>query len=345
MLRVATVLSAREWEARLVAAARDSAALRLVLRAYLPDEVTSRAGEIDVVVAGSETPWVTPTRIAAWRRLGLQFVGVLPRADRPAAERFVAGGADLVIEEDLDPDQVVREIRLLDPSPRKTEANRSDVIVVTGPRGGPGRTEIAAAIAWAAAGRGEAALVDADLAGPSVAIRLGLPPRPDLADCVDAVLDRTPTPDLLTQTVGRLRVVPGAHRPTGIRPEAAGDVVDTLALAGRVVVDVGPWPDSSSMIRSTDQVVFVVEATPIGIVRAARIVDEWDGPPPNIVLNKVHPLRVDDAVVAVRRWSGLEPMAAILFRRGIRTAAASGGPPHRSILKAVDPLLESMLDD
>ena len=50
--------------------------------------------------------------------------------------------------------------------------------------------EIATALAWAASGKGATALVDADLQGPSVAVRLGLPPRPDLADCIDVVLDR-----------------------------------------------------------------------------------------------------------------------------------------------------------
>lgn len=344
MLRVATVLSAREWEARLVAAARDSAALRLVLRAYVPDEVTRQAADIDVVVAGAETPWVTPTRIAAWRRLGLQVVGVHPRADRPAAERFVAGGADLVIDEDLESDQLVREIRLLDPSPHESSAVRNAVIVVTGPRGGPGRTEVATALGWAAAGRTEATLVDADLTGPSIAVRLGLPPRPDLADCVDDLLDRSPSADLATQSLGRLRVVPGAHRPAGIRPEAAGDVCDAMALFGRVVVDVGPWPESAQMIRSADEVVFVVDGSPIGIVRASRIVDEWSGPAPRIVLNKVHPLRIGDAVMAVRRWSGLEPSAVIPMRRGIREAASCGGAPHRSMLKAADSLLKATLD-
>ena len=190
MLRVATVLSAREWEARLVAAARESAAVKLVLRAYLPEEVTRRADSIDVVVAGAETSWVTPTRVAAWRRLGIRVVGVHTRADRPAVERLNAGGADLILEEDLDAEQLVREIRLLDPRSRDQSNPRGRVVTVTGVRGGPGRTEIATALAWAAAGKGEASLVDADLVGPSIAVRLGLPPRPDLADCVDIALDR-----------------------------------------------------------------------------------------------------------------------------------------------------------
>ena len=74
-LRVATVLSAREWEPDLVAHARETAAVRVVLRAYQPQEIEERAEEIDIVIAGAEVAWVTPGRIATWRRMGLGVVG------------------------------------------------------------------------------------------------------------------------------------------------------------------------------------------------------------------------------------------------------------------------------
>ncbi len=339
MLRVATVLSAREWEARLVAAARDSAAVKLVLRAYLPDEVTRQAETIDVVVAGAETPWVTPTRVAAWRRLGIRVVGVHPRADRPAAERLSAGGADLILDETLEPEQFVREIRLLDPGSKDHSTPRGKVITVTGVRGGPGRTEIATALAWAASGIADTSLVDADLQGPSIAVRLGLPPRPDLADCIDAVLDRGGSLVKKAQAIGRLRVVPGALRSTGLRPELAADVIEALAVAGTVVVDAGPWMDASTIVRAADSVVFVVEASPVGIVRASRIVDAWEGDPPTLVLNKVRRLRRDDMVNALRKWSGLEPEAVVPLRMAIRSAATGGSAPHRSLVRAVHHLI------
>ena len=53
-VRVATVLSAREWEPNLVAHARDSAAIKVVLRAFQPRDIEGHAGDIDVVVAGDE---------------------------------------------------------------------------------------------------------------------------------------------------------------------------------------------------------------------------------------------------------------------------------------------------
>ena len=345
MLRVATVLSAREWEARLVAAARDSAAVKLVLRAYLPDEVSRQANSIDVVVAGTETPWVTPTRVAAWRRLGIRVVGVHPRADRPAADRLSAGGADLILDETLEVDQLVREIRLLDPESREQLSNSGRVIAVTGIRGGPGRTEIATALAWAAAGEGATSLVDADLAGSSIAVRLGLPPRPDLADCVDAILDGKGDLSTTAQAIGRLRVVPGALRPAGIRPELAADVVEALSVTGTVVVDAGQWTDASVAVQSADLVVFVVEASPVGIVRASRIVDAWEGEPPTLVLNKVRRRRSDDMVMALRKWSGLEPEVVVPLRMAIRTAASSGSAPHKSLVHAVHHLAVGVQSD
>lgn len=342
MLRVATVLSAREWEARLVAAARDSAAVKLVLRAYLPDEVTRRADAIDVVVAGAETPWVTPTRVAAWRRLGMRVVGVHARADRPAADRLSAGGADLVLDEDLEAEQLVRELRLLDPRSADHGSRTGRVVAVTGVRGGPGRTEIAIGLAWAAAGKGPAALVDADLHGPSIAVRLGLPPRPDLADCIDVALDGGGGVVEKVQSIGRLGVVPGALRAAGIRPELAADVIDSLALTSTVVVDAGAWMEGSSVIRTADEAVFVVEASPVGIVRASRIVDVWEGPQPHLVLNKVPRHRRHDMVGALRKWAGLEPAAVVPFRMSIRTGAGAGAAPHRKLVRAVHHLVDSL---
>lgn len=334
MLRVATVLSAREWEARFVSEARDSAAVKLVLRAYLPDEVASHADSIDVVIAGAETPWVTPTRVAAWRRLGLRVVGVHPRLDAPAADRLTAGGADLVFEDDLDCEQMVREIRLLEATIPESETVRERVIAVTGTRGGPGRTEVATALAWAAAGLGESVLLDADLAGPSVAVRLGLSPRPDVADCIDASLGGGDV-GAKAQRVGRLKVVPGPLRATGVRLDAVVDVAEALAVDATVVIDTGPWTEASAVVRAADVVVFVVDATPVGIVRVSRIVDSWPGPPPLLVLNKVRPGRRIDVTIAVRRWSGLEPAAVVPFSRPIHAAAARGCAPHRRMLGAV----------
>jgi MinD-like ATPase involved in chromosome partitioning or flagellar assembly len=338
MLRVATVLSAREWEARFVAAVRDTAVMRLVLRAYQPDEVSSRAADIDVVVAGAETPWVTPTRIATWQRLGLRVVGIHPAVDRPSARRLEAGGADLVFDDTVDADRLIREIRLaglIGPVPEPIDRR---VVAVTGTRGGPGRTEISVAIAWAQAGVEPTTLIDADLEGPGISIRLGLSPSPDLADFVDRLLDGETVGDAVHR-VGRMGVVTGVRRPESVRVEAVADLIETCAVEGPVIVDCGPWDHAMPLLREADEVVFVAEATPTGIVRGSALVGGWELEAPQLVLNKLDRRFPSDAVAAMRRWSGLEPVAVIPHRSDIRRRALSAGPPARILLSAIAPII------
>ena len=104
----------------------------------------------------------------------------------------------------------------------------------TGGGGAPGRTEIALALAWIASGRGVCTLVDADLSAPGLAVRLGIPPRPDLADAVDSVHESGTVPEGLVHPAGRLRIVIGSHRP-GEPPLRAEPVFDVLDSEGRVV--------------------------------------------------------------------------------------------------------------
>ncbi len=82
-IRVATVLSARDWEPGLVSYARETAELRIVLRAFQPHEIEEQAEDIDVVVAGGEVSWVTPVQIAAWQRAGLGVLGIHPQVPYP----------------------------------------------------------------------------------------------------------------------------------------------------------------------------------------------------------------------------------------------------------------------
>jgi hypothetical protein len=340
MLRVATILSAREWESRLVAAARDTAMIRLVLRAFLPDEVGTRAAGIDVVVAGSETPWVTPTRVAAWKRLGLRVVGIHPTSDRPGAERLRAGGADLVLPDDLDAEALVREIRVLDMDAADEPAATGRFTVVTGVHGAPGVSEIAIALAWNEAGRSDCVLLDGDLVAPSLAVRLGLPPRPDLADVVDrSIAEPTPVLDGVP-AIGSLQVIPGVMRSgaIGLRTDVVLDVAEGLASGCSVVMDCGRWPTAAPLVRSADRAVLVTGTTPVSIVRLARLVEEWVGPQPALVVNGVDSRRRLEVLGAIRRWSGLEPAVVIPHRRRLATAAAAGREPAPSLRRRLAPL-------
>ena len=341
--RVATVLSAREWESSFVAHAREAATVRLVLRAFVPDEVASEADRIDVVVAGAETPWVTPARLRTWRRAGLRIVGIHPRGDQPARDRLAAGGADEILPDDVGPEAIARTALMLEPASAVSEGGAPGrLIAVTGPRGAPGRTEVAIALAWASAGGRTTLLADLDLEAPAVAVRLGMPPRPDVTDAADAVLSTGGLTGEATQRLGSLLVVVGSHRPG--EPPLRSTLVDDLVDAARathdlVVVDAGPWPASERVVKQATDAALVTATSPSGVVRTARVAAEWSGPPPRLVVN--HAPRDPRPVIAnLRRWVGLEPAAIIPHRRSVEARARAARRPHRRLLAALAPLLD-----
>ncbi len=336
---VATVLSAREWEHDLVALARDSAAVRVVLRAYRPEEVDRERDRIDVLVAGAETAWVTPARVAAWRRAGLRVIGVFPCGDTPARDRLLAGGADEVVPDDTPLDAIVQAIRMLRPkAPAAAPASSAPPItLVTGARGAPGRTEVALSLAWSWAITGDVLLVDLDLDAPALAVRMGRPPRPDVTDAAEEVHATGHIPERAMQRVGPLRVIVGSHRNGDSVPsELLPDVIAAAAAAGRrLVVDAGPRAGDDPLLSSAGDVVLVADGSPTGLVRAAALVSDWLGPRPRLVLNRVPERWRTDVVAAARRWTGLEPVAVLGAHQGVSAHARRALPPHRSIRRAL----------
>jgi MinD superfamily P-loop ATPase len=337
--RVATVLSAREWESGLVALARDTAEVRMVLRAYRPEEVEEEAHRLDVVVAGAETTWVTPARIAAWRRRGLLVVGIFPSGDRPARQRLVAGGADEVLPDDTPAGAVVRAIRLLRPAAEVPEPPRTAVTaVVTGPPGAPGRTEVALALAWSWAARRRTLLLDLDVEAPSLAVRLGRPPRPDLVDAAEAVHETGIFPSRAVAECGPLGLVIGStRRHDGVIPAhlVADVAAAACSLAEVVVVDAGHRRGDDPLVKGADLVVLVAEASPIGLVRAARLAADWAAPQPLLVLNRVRRAQAAEVAAVARRWTGLEPAALVPQQAAVMAAARSAQPPARALRRAL----------
>ncbi len=337
--RVATVLSARPWEAALVAAARDTASVRLVLRAYQPDDIERQRSEIDVVVAGAETSWVTPAQIASWRRAGLRVVGVHPQGDEPARSLLEAGGAHELVPDDAPPQATLQLIRFLRPAAAgDAPPPTGKVVAVTGPRGAPGRTEVALALGWLWSRDHPTVLVDVDVEAPALAVRLGCPPRPDLTDLADRVRETGRLAGDAVQRVGKLAVVVGSHRPG--EPELRSALVEDVVEAGATsfalsVLDAGPARGDDRLVKRADHAVLVCEAGAVGLVRAARAAAEWSGPPPALVLNRVERRDRKDAIVAARRATGLDPVAVIPERPATRAAARAARPPDRGLLRAV----------
>ncbi len=337
--RVATVLSARPWEAALVAAARDTASVRLVLRAFQPDDIERQRSDIDVVVAGAETSWVTPAQVASWRRSGLRVVGVHPAGDEPSRSLLEAGGAHELVPDDTPPEAILQLVRFLRPAATGDEpAPAGKVVAVTGPRGAPGRTEVALALGWLWSRNHPTLLLDVDVEAPALAIRLGCPPRPDLTDVADRVRETGRLGGKAIQRIGRLSIVVGSHRPgePALRSVLVEDVVEAGTAAYALsVLDVGPARGDDRLVKRADHAVLVCDAGAVGLVRAARAAAEWSGPPPALILNRVERRHRKDAIVAARRATGLDPVSVIPERPAVRYAARAARPPERGMLRAL----------
>jgi MinD-like ATPase involved in chromosome partitioning or flagellar assembly len=338
-IRVATVLSAREWEPGLVAHARETASIKVVLRAFRPSDIELHAADIDVVVAGGDVAWVTPHQISAWRRLGFGVVGIYPDGDKPAASLFELGGASEVLPDSVDTEALVQAIRFIAPaSGSSTGDRRGNVIAVVGPRGAPGCTEIACAHALATSPTASTLLVDMDLAAPALAVRLGIAPRPDIADAADHVRSEGHFDRSSVRSIGDLDIVTGSHRPGEgfVRDQMLAGLVEAAAdTYDRVVLDIGSTPVEDWLRESVDRFILVVDASPVGIVRGAQMTSAWMGPTPQIVLNKVQARNRADVVDAVTRWTGLEPSAVVMDRRSVKRKVSAALLPDRSLTRSL----------
>lgn len=342
-VRVATVLSAREWEPNLVAHARDSASVRIVVRAYQPQDIDRHADDLDVVVVGGEVSWATPAHVASWKRHGLGVIGVIPKGDAPAGRVLESGGADEIVPDTIDPSALVQAIRFVAPSASQqtAEAPASRMTAVVGPRGAPGCTEVAIAYALARSSNVSCLLLDLDLDAPSVAVRLGLAPRPDLTDAADAVRMVGELGSSCVQEIDGLDVITGSHRPS--EPPLKGALVEGVMRASRsgwseVVADVGASRHGMAVVAEADEAILVVNASPVGIVRAAQLVASWSGPAPALVLNRVQQGTRSDVIDAARRWTGLEPAVVLPDRRQVNVASSAGKAPERRFARAVGQL-------
>lgn len=305
---VATVLSSRPWEPELVEFARRTACVRVVGRAYEPEDL-HRMGGIESVVVGSETAWLTPTIIRAWRARGWRVIGLHPVNDTPGRRLLEQGEADLVAPESTPPDQLLRAVAAWSATPPQPRPG-ARITVVTGARGAPGRTTVAVALARAA-GAGTL-LLDADPL-PNIGPALGLGPGPGFADLMEDLRNGTGFVGLAHPGDGLAVLCPES----GNHP-LAGGLLCELALGARadfthIILETGPpAPDLGRMLRTGDESVLVVDGTLQGIIRAAQLVSDWQVEPPAVVINRVHG-DTEDLVRSCRSALGLEP--AVLLPR------------------------------
>jgi Flp pilus assembly CpaE family ATPase len=336
-IRVATVLSARDWEPGLVSYARETAELRIVLRAFQPHEIEERAEDIDVVVAGGEVSWVTPVQIAAWQRAGLGILGIHPSGDEPAATMLRSAGVDEILPDTADVRTIVTAIRFISPSGAPLDRDGTGTVTaVIGSRGAPGTTEVALGLAWESGRKSSTILIDLDLDAPSIAIRLGLPPRPDIADAADHVRMTGTIAKETEHRAGPITVITGSHRvgEAAIRPAMIDDLIDAATVRfDRVILDLGAAEPDGQVLKRADTAVLVVDASAVGVVRAAHLVAAWAGPPPIIALNRVAPGRHGDVIAAAREWTGIDPAVVIPDRPSIRAASLAAKRPDNRLTR------------
>lgn len=276
----ATVVSTRPWEPRIVTFARQSGLGAVVGRCSTYEQVVDlRPG---IVLVGSESSLASESVIRAWKRAGIRVVAIIQGGDPTAAGR--CAGADASFPGEAEPHIVLATLASLAPSPVAETA--TDWITVTGPRGAPGRSEVAIALAWLAAASSPTTLVDLDLEAPCLGLRLGLPPfrRPGLLPC------------------GPVQV---AGFPPAEGPLSESLRVGLLAgLTGTVVADAGP-----ALTIAAGRPVIVTRADPTGVIRLVRMLDRWRGPQPVLVVNRAADLEAAGRMVL--EATGIEPTAVV----------------------------------
>lgn len=290
-VELALAVSARPWVDSLHRFLADHGGARVRTVVMGPEDVM--AEEYDVLIIDDVCSFLTPRLVEQARRLGRQVVGVFDDRDGPdAKQRLLECGVDDVIESGASPEEFVSVVNgVLELAPfvpptsaglPSTDAGGGRVVVITGPPGGCGATEVSLAVARHA---GQAVLLDADDVAPSVAQRIGLPLTPNLRTAIDIVYHRSGE---LADTVfrcDRVDVVAGLGDPEAwsqLRPGEVEAVVDELASRYRtVVVNAGSGIEppqlgegrfglSRSMVRRADVLVGVGRSDPVSLSRLVR---------------------------------------------------------------------------
>lgn len=318
--RIATVRSAGRWEPSLVASVRDAASARIVARCLDPGDVEDVLPGVDGLVLGADVPWLTPQLLRRWSAR-VPVIGVAERTDGPGRRLLRLGGCVDVV----DPSTPIERILGATARPPAPAPPQATVVSVSGPRGAPGRSEVALALGWLLAAGRPTLVAELDDA-PSLAIRARLPAaddRPAADPAVGVPRHRRFGP------VSVLAAPPGG---TPLGAVVHHRLVEAARAAfGAVVLDAGPGPAGLSAGRPSIPLV-VVDGTPVGIVRAASMLRAWPGEAPLLVVNRVESGR-EDIVRAVRAATGVEPDAVL------PTADVDpGDPPHPEVRRALGPV-------
>lgn len=302
---IALALSARGWSDHLRRFIADHGGARVRVTALGPDDLVGES--FDVLVIDDICSFLTPHLVEVVRSSGRAVIGVHdPGEFSDGRERLLECGVTDVVSAEALPDEFLEVIgRAADLTGSRqgdaaahpsvpayatgTEGGR--VIVVAGPGGGTGVTEVAIALAHAMHRSGRATcLVDGDDEGASIAQRLGLAMHPNVRTAVDVIEQRSAPVQRTLQDLSGMPVMvgmPGVEGWAGVRPRQLIGVVDELvAVFDHVIVDAGnrsgPRLGESWMIRGlldrADLGICVAAPSPVGVARLLGWVSEVPAP-------------------------------------------------------------------
>lgn len=303
-------------------------------RAYEPSDLPK---DLDVIIAGAETAWLTPACVRMWREQGVRVIGLHSPTDRPGKQLFETAGADAVLSSAEPTEGLVATARALAMFPGVV-ATGPTITVVSGPAGSPGRTESAVGLACLMSRSVSTLLIDLDHRSPSVALRLGLPPGPNIDDAFDTVRSHGTVPQEYLQMFGSFQVLAGSLRGTLDQPRVRRDIVwAARQIADHIIVDAGVLEAGDPLLDLASRSVLVCDASPVGIVRAAALTTHWTTEPPAVILNRTGPDQAD--IVRATRYSlGLEPQVLVPYLAIIRDASVRAQRPPSQFVGQLQPL-------
>jgi MinD-like ATPase involved in chromosome partitioning or flagellar assembly len=306
-------------------------------------------------------------------------VAIVALITGPAGEDVArAQGVALRVRQPGDLHQILHPRHMTPAEPQDSPAPVGLTIAVWGPTGAPGRTTVAASVASLMAGRGlQVLLIDADTRSGAIAPALGLLDEVPgfIASCRLADRDQL-TSDDVRRLAHRYEqagvsvdvltgVTSGRHYPE-VNVDAITQVVEMAKSIWEVVVidsgsDIAPTERepspseaaSTACLRISDEAIALCQATPVGVARFARVVEDATtlrgGKPFPVVLNGVDPSRrslSDEATLreALRRFSGVSTLHVLprdpsscrqAEMLGVAVADCAPGSPFVSGLKAL----------
>lgn len=346
---LAVAASVRRWPDILRRYLADHGGARVRFTAMTPEELAGQ--EFDALVIDDVCSFLTPRLVADLRAAGRRVVGIYDAEEAPEGRiRLERCGIELVVEKDAGPEGVLVALSasVSESVPAPAETARGTVVVVAGPRGGCGRTEVATALAaHLARTDGPAILADLDVDRPAVAVRLGLAPHPNLATALDHHRHGRRDPADALQWSRRLGVLVG--RPRGVHRATwghdVGGLVGRLAAdAAWLVVDAGEnaLGPVGSILRRGDRVVAVAAPDPVGVARLVDWYAELPEPRPtcDVLVNRApgSPFLRGEIAAEVTRSMPVSGFGFLPVDDGVSTAAWDGlpvrrGPFHRALVR------------